>query len=365
MCTSREGANTVIDIAVIGGAFAGNLHAEAINRTAKGRVCSGVSRSAESREAFSARWSVPTFATLEELLDSVPCDAISIAAPNYLHRPLVELAASRGISSICEKPLAPTYADALAMVETCAKAGVHLLYAEQLCFAPRYVRVKELIDDGSFGTLIQLNHWERHGGPHAQWFYDPSQSGGGVVLDMACHGIALTRWLNGNSPVVSVSAHLNTFVHREHPVEDHSLIILRFANDVIAVVDSSWAAPGGIDERLEVLGIEGSVSADLARGQSLLAYSDVGLSGAAEKTTRNTGLVRIPHDEAYTWGWFGEFAHFVDVLAGDAQPMLTGQDGLEVLGIVAGAYVAAAENRIVTPPWPTGPDIVSRPWLDR
>ena len=63
--------------------------------------------------------------------------------------------------------------------------------------------------------------------------------------------------------------------------------------------------------------------------------------------------------------WFGEFAHFVDVLAGDAQPMLTGQDGLEVLGIVAGAYIAAAENRIVTPPWPKGPDIVSRPWLDR
>ena len=83
-------------------------------------------------------------------------------------------------------------------------------------------------------------------------------------------------------------------------------------------------------------------------------------------------LLRLPglgdaldHDEAYTWGWFGEFAHFVDVLAGDAQPMLTGQDGLEVLGIVAGAYVSAAENRIVTPPWPTGPDIISRPWLDR
>jgi myo-inositol 2-dehydrogenase/D-chiro-inositol 1-dehydrogenase len=355
----------MIDIAVVGGAFAGNLHAEAINRTGKGRVSAGVSRSAQSRAAFSERWSVPTFATLEELLNEVPCDAISIAAPNNLHRPLVELAASRGISSICEKPLAPTYTDALAMVDACERAGVHLLYAEQLCFAPRYVRVKELIDDGSFGTLIQLNHWERHGGPHASWFYDPAQSGGGVVLDMGCHGIAVTRWLNDNIPVVAVSAHLNTYVHREHPVEDHSLITLRFANDVIAVIDSSWAAPGGIDERLEVLGTQGTVSADLARGQSLLAYSDVGFSGAAEKTTQNTGLVRIPHDEAYTWGWFGEFAHFVDVLAGDAPPLLTGRDGLEILGIVAAAYVAAAENRIVTPPWPTSAEIVSQPWLNR
>ena len=355
----------MIDIAVIGGAFAGNLHAEAINRTKQGRVCAGVSRTPQSRTQFAERWNVPTFTTVEELFDNVPCDAISIAAPNNLHRPWVELAATKGVSSICEKPLAPTYADALAMVEACEAAGVHLLYAEQLCFAPRYVRVKELIDDGSFGQLIQLNHWERHGGPHSQWFYDPAQSGGGVVLDMGCHGIAVTRWLNDNNPVVSVSAQLDTFVHTEHQVEDHSLITLRFANGVIAVIDSSWAAPGGIDERLEVLGTQGAVNADLARGQSLLAYSDTGFSGAAEKTTQNTGLVRIPHDEAYTWGWFGEFDHFVDVLAGDAQPILTGRDGLEVLGIVAAAYVAAAENRVVTPPWPTGTDIVSRPWLDR
>lgn len=355
----------MIDIAVVGGAFAGNLHAEAINRTSQGRVCAGVSRTTESRAAFSAQWGVPTFASVEALLAEVRCDAISIAAPNYLHRPLVELAASHGISSICEKPLAPTYADARAMVETCEAAGVHLLYAEQLCFAPRYVRVKELIDDGAFGSLIQLNHWERHGGPHAPWFYDPAQSGGGVVLDMGCHGIAVTRWLNGNSPVVSVCSQLDTFVHTDHPVEDHSLITLRFANGAIAVIDSSWAAPGGIDERLEVLGTQGAVGADLARGQSLLAYSDVGFTGAAEKTTVNTGLVRIPHDEAYTWGWFGEFAHFVDVLAGDAQPVLTGRDGLEILGIVAAAYVSAAENRTVEPPWPMDADIVSRPWLDR
>jgi len=355
----------MINIAVIGGAFAGNLHAEAINRTVNGRVCAGVARSVETRSTFGSRWKVPTFATLTELFEKIECDAVSIAVPNYLHRELVELAAQHGVSVIVEKPLASTYADAAAMVKVCEESGVFLLYAEQLCFAPRYVRVKELIEEGAFGQVIQLNHWERHGGPHADWFYDPDKSGGGVALDMGCHGIALTRWLNGNRPVVEVSATMGTYLHRDRLVEDHALITLKFDNEVIAVVDSSWAAPGGIDERIEVLGTGGSVSADLARGQSLLAYSENGFDGAAEKTTHHRGLVRIPHDEAYTWGWFGEFEHFVEVLAGTAQPALTGGDGLEILGIVSAAYAAAAQRRVVTPPWPIDPGAVGHAWLSR
>lgn len=76
-------------------------------------------------------------------------------------------------------------------------------------------------------------------------------------------------------------------------------------------------------------------------------------------------LVRIPHDEAHTWGWFGEFEHFVEVLAGTAQPTLTGGDGLEILGIVSAVYTAAAKRRVVTPRWPINPGVVSHAWLSR
>ena len=358
-----------VSIAVIGTAFAGNLHAESINATRDARTTAGVSRSAANRIAFGERWSVPTFATIEELFAAidagdVSCDAVSLAVPNVLHLPMTQAAAAHGLSVICEKPLAPTYDQAQAMVRACADAGVHLLYAEQLCFAPRYRRVKQLLDAGSFGRVIQVQHWERHGGPHAAWFYDPEQSGGGVVLDMGCHGIAVARWLKGNMPVVEVSAQLGTYAHLEHAVEDHSTILLRFADDTIAIIDSSWAAPGGIDERLEVLGTQGQVMADLARGQSLLAYSDAGFDATAEKAVHATGLSWVAHDEAWTWGWLGEFAHFAEVLAGRAEPELTGADGLEVLGIVYAAYAAAAERRVVTPPWPVGPHRASQPWLD-
>ena len=48
------------------------------------------------------------------------------------------------------------------------KAGVKLLYAEQIIFAPRYQKVKELIDNNSFGQIVHISHRERHGGPHAK-----------------------------------------------------------------------------------------------------------------------------------------------------------------------------------------------------
>ena len=355
----------MIRIAVIGGAFAGSLHAQAINATGHAVVVAGMSASESTRAAFSARWNVPTFDSLDELLDSVECDAISLALPNAFHREMTEKAAARGISIICEKPLAPTYADGLAMVEACERAKVHLLYAEQLCFAPRYVRVKQLMDEGAFGRVVQIQHWERHGGPHAAWFYQPELSGGGVLLDMGCHGIGLARWFKNNQEIVAVSAQLGTFAHDDSVVEDHSLVTLRFADESIAVIDSSWAAPGGIDERVEILGTKGQVGADLARGQSLLAYSDVGFGETAEKVTHATGYTWVAHDEAYTWGWLGEFAHFVDVLRGVAQPELTGRDGLAVLQIVAAGYLAAATNTVVTPPWPTSSELLVQPWLDR
>jgi predicted dehydrogenase len=279
-----------------------------------------------------------------ELLDREGLDVICIAAPNVTHAEATLAAAARGVHVVCEKPLARTLEECDAMVAACEDAGVLLLYAEQLCFAPRYVRVRELLDDGAFGRVVQVQHRERHGGPHASWFYDRARSGGGVLLDMGCHGVEVARWLLGKPPVVSVHARTGTFKHRDAGVEDHALLSLRFAGGELALIDASWAAPGGIDERLEVLGTEGAVTADLARGQSLLVYTDAGLAYASEKATTTRGWSWVSHEEARTWGWHAEFEHFVACVEGHAEPQETGRDGRAVLEVVLAAYRSAADG---------------------
>ena len=75
-------------------------------------------------------------------------------------------------------------------------------YAEELCFAPKYVRLKQLVDEGAFGKIHLVKQSEKHDGPHAAWFFDTARSGGGVTFDMGCHAVEFFRWmLGGASPV--------------------------------------------------------------------------------------------------------------------------------------------------------------------
>ncbi|MDH3301233.1 MAG: Gfo/Idh/MocA family oxidoreductase [Acidimicrobiia bacterium] len=349
--------------AVIGAAFAGSLHAESLTATGDVDIAGVVSATEASRQAFVERFGGRGFATVDELLAAEKLDVISLALPNRFHADIAVAAAEHGVAVISEKPLAMNLAEADRMIAACESAGVPLLYAEQLCFAPRYVRVKELIASGSLGDVIQINHWERHGGPHARWFHDPALSGGGVLLDMGCHGIEVARWLLDKQPVKSVHARLGIHKHTDGVVDDHALVTLRFSGGSLAVVDSSWAAPGGIDERIEILGTKGTVSADLARGQSLLVYSDVGIDYAAEKVEHERGWFWVAHNEAHTWGWHGEFAHFVDVLRKRTEPIETGRDGRQVLEIVMAAYRSAAEGREVTLPYHSEDSTPIAPWL--
>ena len=133
------------------------------------------------------------------------------------------------------------------MIAACAEAGVKLMYAEELCFTPKYVRLKQLLDDGVLGHPVLFKQSEKHDGPHAAHFWDVDRSGGGVAMDMGCHAIQFFRWLNGNKHVKSVYAQMNTSVHASRTRgEDNAIIILEFENGVVALAEESWTKHGGM-----------------------------------------------------------------------------------------------------------------------
>ena len=75
------------------------------------------------------------------------------------------------------------------------------MYAEELCFAPKYERVRALVEAGAVGDVYMLKQAEKHSGPHSRWFYQKETAGGGVMMDMGCHALAWFRWMNKNNPV--------------------------------------------------------------------------------------------------------------------------------------------------------------------
>jgi myo-inositol 2-dehydrogenase/D-chiro-inositol 1-dehydrogenase len=340
-----------VGVGLVGSGFISQLHAEAFGRSTVATIRAVASRSAERAEAFARRWDIPAWYTeVQELVERPDVDVVCVGAPNALHRDIAVAAAQAGKHVICEKPLARTLQQADEMIAACHSAGVKLMYAEELCFAPKYVRAKQLADEGALGDVYLVRQYEHHSGPHSAWFYDPQQSGGGVLMDMGCHGIEFARWIHGKPAVRSVSAEAAIFVHHERPtVEDYAQVFVQFEGRRAALIDTSWAKPGGMDDRAEIVGSKGITYADLLRGSSLHTYSEVGYGYSVEKAGDTRGWTFTMFDELWNYGYPQELEHFARCVAEDLQPQETGEDGRAVLEIIYGAYKAARDGRVEFP----------------
>ncbi len=360
-------AMTDVGVGLVGSGFVSALHAEAFRRVPGTSLLAVASPTAGHAESFARAHSIPRWCSdYRALLDDERIGVICIGAPNHLHRDVVVDAARAGKHVICEKPLARTLAEADEMTAACRAAGVLLLYAEELCFAPKYVRAKQLVDAGALGRLFHVAHSEQHDGPHSEWFWDIERSGGGVLMDMGCHAVELCRWMYGKPAVVSVTAELGTYLHADRTLgDDHAVGILRFEGGQLGVIAVSWAKPGGFDDHAELIGTGGVSYVDLVRGSALPTFSSTGYAYAAEKAPSDRGWSYPMFDELGNYGYVAEMQHFVDCVRGLAEPLETGEDGREVLRILCAMYRAAGTGAPVSL---TGDDrgadqVPIRPWL--
>jgi predicted dehydrogenase len=213
-----------VKVGLIGAGFVTDLHEFSFRHYVPNAEVVAVASVTPGKAAhFAKERGIPhAFDNYRDLLALKEIDVVTVAIPNDLHAQVTIDAAHAGKHVICEKPLCKTLAEADRMIDECQKHGVLLLYAEELLFAPKYVRAKTLIDEGALGRVFLAKQMEEHSGPHMPWFWDVTRSGGGVLLDMGCHSIEYTRWVLGKPKVKSVSATMGTFVHTDKTQgEDH------------------------------------------------------------------------------------------------------------------------------------------------
>lgn len=344
-----------VRVGLIGSQFISNIHAEALGRCPQAELWGVASPTAAHVREFAQRHHVPhAFTDYRQLLSRDELDLVVIGAPNHLHCEITIEAAAANKHVVVEKPMCLNLAEADGMIAACRSAGVKLMYAEELCFAPKYVRLKQLLDSGALGDAVLLKQSEKHDGPHAAHFWDVARSGGGVTMDMGCHAIEFFRWMLGRPRIVSVYAHMSTTVHRDKTVgDDNALLILEFDNGVTALAEESWTKLGGMDDRAEVHGSQGVAYANLLQGNSILTYSNLGYDYAVEKAGTTRGWSFTIYEELWNYGFPQEMAHFVDCVQHDRQPAVTGEDGRAVLEAVMAAYASAGTGRKMALPFVT------------
>jgi len=273
-----------------------------------------------------------SFDELPQLLADPAVGLVFVNSPNRLHAAHALAALEAGKHVVVEKPLCFTLDEADRLCAAAARHQRVLGYAENLCFAPLFRRVRELVRSGALGRVLWARQVEKHGGPYSPWFFDPAEAGGGALMDMGCHGIEALRFALDRPPVRAVTAQLRTVLHGARTtLDDDAEVRLELADGAVLVSESSWAVQGGMQSSLEIHGSEGRLVADLTGETGLLL------------TRRDGAQSRPPVDPLLDHGYAGEIAHFV-AAANGAPLEESGEDGRAVLEILLAAYASAGQG---------------------
>lgn len=290
---------------------------------------------------------------------------VCITTPNALHREMALAAAAAGKHVHCEKPLAPSVADARAMVDAAERAGVKTAVGYNYLRNPLLALAREMVDAGELGEITGFRgvHAEDFmadpAAPHG-WRLDP---GGGALADLGSHILAVARHLLG--PIAAVCADLETVVARrpmhagaaetrEVAVDDVARVLLRFGRGCRGAVEANWLATGRkMHLAFELTGTRGSLAFTQERMNELLHFR----AGADPRTAGFTRIEAGPQHPPY--GLFCvapghqlgfndlktiEAAGFLRAVAGgeDAGPNF--RDALEIQRVIEAAVRSSREG---------------------
>ena len=335
------------------------------------------------------------YKSITEMVADPAIDALWLCGPNQARIENVEEivhAIKRGKGTLrgiaCEKPLARNVAEAQEVLRLVKSVGLKTGYLENQLFAPHVEAGKKLLwarGAATTGRPYLARAAEEHSGPHMPWFWQGALQGGGVLNDMMCHSALVVRYLltEPGQPLRTVkpkrvTGHIAslkwsrpTYVNRlkqmmgpqvdyaKRPSEDFASVMIEFetadGHRVIGEASTSWSFVGaGLRLSAELLGPEYSMKWNsLDSGLQLFFSREVtGRAGEdlVEKQNAEQGVMPVVPEEYLAYGYTGEDRHFVRVFLGKEKPLLTFEDGLEVVKMLMTAYRSAEEGKTLSYP---------------
>lgn len=284
------------------------------------------------------------YADAAEMMAEEQLDFVDIATTVNSHRSLVELAASHKLPTICQKPFAPTLADATAMVEACRDAGVPLMVHENFRWQSPIQAVKAVIDSGEigdpfFGRISFRSGFDVFSG-------QPYLAEGKrfIIEDLGIHILDIARFLFGD--VATLTARTQR-INPKIKGEDVATMLLDHENGVTSVVDCSYATKLAVEPfpetLVEVDGSDGTLR--LAQGYHLTVM------GKGKTVERDVSPPLLPW-ASHPWHNIQESVaaieqHWVDCLRSGKETSTSGADNLKTFALVEAAYAGAASGEPV------------------
>jgi len=247
-----------INVGIIGTGWCGGIRADACfaNPLVADLHIAEV-REERLREVEAAAHAVSATTDYRLLIDNPDIDALIISAtPETLHFPMARQALSAGKHVFLEKPMADSVAACRKIVDAAAKAKGHLMVGHICRFNPRYAAAKQEIAAGKIGKIVSL--YARRNIPASVTTEILNKIG--PIIGDGVHDTDLMLWYSGDR---IVSAYAQTVDVRGKKYPDLGWTMYRFAGGAVGVLENVWCLPDHtafqIDERMEIIGTEGSI----------------------------------------------------------------------------------------------------------
>ena len=325
-----------IKFGLLGAGRIGKVHAKAVTGDTQARLVAVADAMPAAAQAIADQNGCEV-RTIEAICAAKDIDAVVICTPTDTHADLIEAFVKAGKAVFCEKPIDLSLARVKACLEVVRKHKGTLMVGFNRRFDPHFRAVRAEIDKGSIGDVEMVVITSRDpGAPPVEYI----KRSGGIFRDMTIHDFDMARFLLGEEidEVVATAAVLVDPAIGKAGDFDSVQVMLRTRSGRQAMISNSRRATYGYDQRIEVHGSKGMVSAENQRPVSI-------------ELANGAGYTRPPlHDffmTRYTEAYAAEIATFIAAIGGKGKAEPTGEDGLIALALADAALKSVAEKRVV------------------
>jgi UDP-N-acetyl-2-amino-2-deoxyglucuronate dehydrogenase len=334
-----------MNFAIVGCGFIANKHAKAIEAVKDAKLVSVCDKFAAAMEPYVEQYGVTPYEKLSDMLEKEDIDVVCICTPSGFHASIAVEVANAKKHLVVEKPIAMNLVDTNKIIEACEFNKVKLAVVHPNRFRPAVQELRKIIDENLLGKISHANctvNWNR-----SQEYYDQAtwrgtkQYDGGVLMNQAIHNLDLLLWFMGR-PTQIFSMEATRL--RNIEAEDVSVGVVRFSSGALGSIQASTTVyPKNYEESITIFGEKGTVKIG---GTNALYFEHLEVEGMDEEQV-NKIKNRI---EVNPWGTPGHqwiIEDIINAVDQNREPLVTGQDGKNVLKMVLSFYESARKNQPV------------------
>lgn len=323
-------------LGLLGAGRIGKVHADAIAATPGARLVAVADALPEAAEALATKHGAQ-MRDADAIMAARDIDGVLITTPTDLHATMIEQAARAGKAIFCEKPIDLDVGRVRACLKVVEETGAKLMVGFNRRFDPNFREVRRRIEAGAIGKVEMVQITSRDPAPPPPSYAARS---GGMFRDMTIHDFDMARFLLGEEPV-SVFAAASVLVDPaigEAGDVDSAAVTLTTASGRICQISNSRRATYGYDQRIEVHGSAGLLSAENVRATTV---EEANATGYRRDPLLDFFMTR------YIAAYQAEISTFVAAVTSGAPLTPSGDDGLKALLIADAATLSAREKRVV------------------